>query len=181
MTYLAPPPAPCRPLARGCGASWAPLTLDLSAGQKLFSCHVCSNAFSTKGSLKVHMRLHTGAKPFKCPHCELRFRTSGRRKTHMQFHYKPDPKKARKPVARSPSEPLQPLNLLSPSSADPSVFVMNNSVLTGQFEQNVLPQGLVGQAILPASVSGERRAWAALVCWGWGGGGPPSTTCASLP
>lgn len=110
------------------------------------------------------MRLHTGAKPFKCPHCELRFRTSGRRKTHMQFHYKPDPKKARKPVARSPSEALQPLNLLSPSSADPSVFVMNNSVLTGQFEQNVLPQGLVGQAILPASVSGERPAWVALVC-----------------
>ena len=82
----------------------------------------------------------------------------------MQFHYKPDPKKARKPVARSPSEALQPLNLLSPSAADPSVFVMNNSVLTGQFEQNVLPQGLVGQAILPASVSGERRARAALVC-----------------
>uniref|UniRef100_A0ABI7VT58 C2H2-type domain-containing protein n=1 Tax=Felis catus TaxID=9685 RepID=A0ABI7VT58_FELCA len=141
-----------------CGKSFTvKSTLDCHVkthtGQKLFSCHVCSNAFSTKGSLKVHMRLHTGAKPFKCPHCELRFRTSGRRKTHMQFHYKPDPKKARKPVARSPSEPLQPLNLLSPSSADPSVFVMNNSVLTGQFEQNVLPQGLVGQAILPASVS----------------------------
>ncbi|XP_047682571.1 zinc finger protein 236 isoform X5 [Prionailurus viverrinus] len=141
-----------------CGKSFTvKSTLDCHVkthtGQKLFSCHVCSNAFSTKGSLKVHMRLHTGAKPFKCPHCELRFRTSGRRKTHMQFHYKPDPKKARKPVARSPSEALQPLNLLSPSSADPSVFVMNNSVLTGQFEQNVLPQGLVGQAILPASVS----------------------------
>ncbi|XP_058547769.1 zinc finger protein 236 isoform X4 [Neofelis nebulosa] len=141
-----------------CGKSFTvKSTLDCHVkthtGQKLFSCHVCSNAFSTKGSLKVHMRLHTGAKPFKCPHCELRFRTSGRRKTHMQFHYKPDPKKARKPVARSPSEALQPLNLLSPSAADPSVFVMNNSVLTGQFEQNVLPQGLVGQAILPASVS----------------------------
>ncbi|KAF0885374.1 ZN236 protein, partial [Crocuta crocuta] len=141
-----------------CGKSFTvKSTLDCHVkthtGQKLFSCHVCSNAFSTKGSLKVHMRLHTGAKPFKCPHCELRFRTSGRRKTHMQFHYKPDPKKARKPMARSPSEGLQPLNLLSPSSTDPGVFVMNNSVLTGQFDQNVLPQGLVGQAILPASVS----------------------------
>ncbi|XP_050623552.1 zinc finger protein 236 isoform X3 [Macaca thibetana thibetana] len=122
-------------------------------GQKLFSCHVCSNAFSTKGSLKVHMRLHTGAKPFKCPHCELRFRTSGRRKTHMQFHYKPDPKKARKPVTRSSSEGLQPVNLLNSSSTDPNVFIMNNSVLTGQFDQNLLQPGLVGQAILPASVS----------------------------
>ncbi|XP_032728099.1 zinc finger protein 236 isoform X4 [Lontra canadensis] len=141
-----------------CGKSFTvKSTLDCHVkthtGQKLFSCHVCSNAFSTKGSLKVHMRLHTGAKPFKCPHCELRFRTSGRRKTHMQFHYKPDPKKARKPAARSASEGLQPVNLLGPTSADPNVFVMNNSVLAGQFEQSALQQGLVGQAVLPASVS----------------------------
>ncbi|XP_073754113.1 zinc finger protein 236 isoform X11 [Callorhinus ursinus] len=141
-----------------CGKSFTvKSTLDCHVkthtGQKLFSCHVCSNAFSTKGSLKVHMRLHTGAKPFKCPHCELRFRTSGRRKTHMQFHYKPDPKKARKPGTRSSSEGPQPVNLLTPASTDPSVFIMNNSVLTGQFDQNVLQQGLVGQAILPASVS----------------------------
>ncbi|XP_023503770.1 zinc finger protein 236 isoform X3 [Equus przewalskii] len=141
-----------------CGKSFTvKSTLDCHVkthtGQKLFSCHVCSNAFSTKGSLKVHMRLHTGAKPFKCPHCELRFRTSGRRKTHMQFHYKPDPKKARKPVTRSSSEGLQPVNLLSPSSSDPNVFIMNNSVLAGQFDQNLLQQGLVGQAVLPASMS----------------------------
>ncbi|ELV11835.1 Zinc finger protein 236 [Tupaia chinensis] len=142
-----------------CGKSFTvKSTLDCHVkthtGQKLFSCHVCSNAFSTKGSLKVHMRLHTGAKPFKCPHCELRFRTSGRRKTHMQFHYKPDPKKPRKPATRSVSEGLPPGHLLGSSSpADPSVFIMNSSVLTGQFEQNVLPQGVVGQAILPASVS----------------------------
>uniref|UniRef100_A0A8C5P1J0 Zinc finger protein 236 n=1 Tax=Jaculus jaculus TaxID=51337 RepID=A0A8C5P1J0_JACJA len=141
-----------------CGKSFTvKSTLDCHVkthtGQKLFSCHVCSNAFSTKGSLKVHMRLHTGAKPFKCPHCELRFRTSGRRKTHMQFHYKPDPKKARKPVTRSSSEALQPVSLLSPSPTDPSVLIMNNSVLTGQLDQSLLQQGLVGQAILPASVS----------------------------
>ncbi|XP_076991314.1 zinc finger protein 236 isoform X3 [Tamandua tetradactyla] len=141
-----------------CGKSFTvKSTLDCHVkthtGQKLFCCHVCSNSFSTKGSLKVHMRLHTGAKPFKCPHCELRFRTSGRRKTHMQFHYKPDAKKARKPVTRSSSEGLQPVNLLSSSSTDPNVFIMNNSVLTGQFDQNLLQQGLVGQAILPASMS----------------------------
>ncbi|XP_062057802.1 zinc finger protein 236 isoform X3 [Lepus europaeus] len=141
-----------------CGKSFTvKSTLDCHVkthtGQKLFSCHVCSNAFSTKGSLKVHMRLHTGAKPFKCPHCELRFRTSGRRKTHMQFHYKPDPKKARKPAAPGSSEGLQPVSLLSATSSDPSVFIMNNSVLTGQLEQSLLQQGLVGQAVLPASVS----------------------------
>ncbi|XP_066209598.1 zinc finger protein 236 isoform X3 [Saccopteryx leptura] len=141
-----------------CGKSFTvKSTLDCHVkthtGQKLFSCHVCSNAFSTKGSLKVHMRLHTGAKPFKCPHCELRFRTSGRRKTHMQFHYKPDSRRARKPASRSASEGLPPASLLSPA-ADPNVLIMNNSVLTGQFDPGLLQPGVVSQAILPGSVSG---------------------------
>uniref|UniRef100_A0A8B9Q4B7 Zinc finger protein 236 n=1 Tax=Apteryx owenii TaxID=8824 RepID=A0A8B9Q4B7_APTOW len=141
-----------------CGKSFTvKSTLDCHVkthtGQKLFSCHVCSNSFSTKGSLKVHMRLHTGAKPFKCPHCDLRFRTSGRRKTHIQCHYKPETKKVRKPVTRTSAEGLQPVSLLNSSSTDSNVFIMNNSVLTSQFDQNLLQQGLVGQAILPASVS----------------------------
>lgn len=101
------------------------------------------------------MRLHTGAKPFKCPHCDLRFRTSGRRKTHIQCHYKTETKKVRKPVTRTSAEGLQPVNLLNSASTDPNVFIMNNSVLTSQFDQNLLQQGLVGQAILPASVSGK--------------------------
>ncbi|KAM9307845.1 zinc finger protein 236 [Gastrophryne carolinensis] len=156
-----------------CGKSFTvKSTLDshvkTHAGQKLFNCHVCANSFSTKGSLKVHMRLHTGAKPFKCPHCDMRFRTSGRRKTHIQCHYKSDAKKVRKAVMRrhlsqvavaasnntsSTVEPLQPINLLSSSSADPGVFITNSSVLSSQFDQSLLQQGLVGQAILPASVS----------------------------
>ncbi|KAF5919004.1 hypothetical protein HPG69_003639 [Diceros bicornis minor] len=89
-----------------------------------------------------------------CSYCPKSFKKPSDlvRKTHMQFHYKPDPKKARKPVTRSSSEGLQPINLLNPSS-DPNVFIMNNSVLTGQFDQNLLQQGLVGQAVLPASMS----------------------------
>lgn len=101
------------------------------------------------------MRLHTGAKPFKCPHCELRFRTSGRRKTHIQCHFKSEAKKARKPGSRATAKGLQPVNLLNSSTNDPNVFIMNNSVLTGQFDQNLLQQSIVGQAILPASMSGK--------------------------
>uniref|UniRef100_H2V6B4 Zinc finger protein 236 n=1 Tax=Takifugu rubripes TaxID=31033 RepID=H2V6B4_TAKRU len=114
-------------------------------GQKLFSCHMCNTSFSTKGSLKVHMRLHTGSKPFKCPYCDLRFRTSGHRKTHIQFHF------------RSPAAPdaLQPMGLLQTSSSDPNIYLPTNQVLTGQFDQNLLQPGLVGQTILPASMSGD--------------------------
>lgn len=98
----------------------------------------------------------------------------------MQLHYKPDPKKVRKPVTRSSPEGLQPANLLSSSSADPSVFIMNNSVLTGQLDQNLQNlQGLVGQAILPAAVSGRSRvggcpgmAHRAAPMPGWEGGLP---------
>lgn len=103
------------------------------------------------------MRLHTGAKPFQCPHCELRFRTSGRRKTHMRLHC--DPKKARKSTPRSAPEGLQPASLLSPASADPNVLIMNNSVLTSQFDPNLLQPGLVSQAILPGTVSGRGCGW----------------------
>ncbi|XP_005450717.1 zinc finger protein 236 isoform X1 [Oreochromis niloticus] len=148
-------------------------------GQKLFSCHMCNTSFSTKGSLKVHMRLHTGSKPFKCPFCDLRFRTSGHRKTHIQCHFRPngDGRKSKRSSSSSSqarqgqdpatgqavapsqgqqpagSEALQSVGLLQTPSADPSIYLPANQVLTGQFDQNLLQSGLVGQAILPASMS----------------------------
>ncbi|XP_034384515.1 zinc finger protein 236-like isoform X1 [Cyclopterus lumpus] len=164
-----------------CGKSFTvKSTLDCHVkthtGQKLFSCHMCNTSFSTKGSLKVHMRLHTGSKPFKCPFCELRFRTSGHRKTHIQCHFRPslDSRRSKRlalstghgqdPEAgqamglgqgqqQAPSEVLQPVGLLQTSNSDPNIYLPANQVLTGQFDQNLLPPGLVGQAILPASMS----------------------------
>lgn len=143
----------------------------MCAGQKLFTCHMCSTAFSTKGSLKVHMRLHTGSKPFKCPYCDQRFRTSGHRKTHMQCHLRPGPdsRKSRHPaqahvsVQNTPgqqapptaAEALPPVGLLHNAGADPNIYIHSNPVLTGQYDPNLLQQGIVGQTILPATMSGN--------------------------
>ncbi|XP_028971587.2 zinc finger protein 236 isoform X1 [Esox lucius] len=143
-------------------------------GQKLFDCHMCNTSFSTKGSLKVHMRLHTGSKPFKCPFCELRFRTSGHRKTHIQCHYRPssEGRKSKRTASsrtnqshhdteqnqgqqqhQANSESLHPVGLLQATTADPNIYLPANQVLGGQFDQNLLQQSLVGQALLPASMS----------------------------
>ncbi|XP_048008749.1 zinc finger protein 236-like isoform X2 [Megalobrama amblycephala] len=158
-----------------CGKSFTvKSTLDCHvkthSGQKLFSCHMCNTSFSTKGSLKVHMRLHTGSKPFKCPFCDLRFRTSGHRKTHIQGHIRPTDRKAKRssgaepqrqevqsvPQAQHPSSAVdaQPsVGLLQTANTDPNIYIPGNSVLTGQYDPSLLQQGLVGQAILPATVS----------------------------
>uniref|UniRef100_A0A3B4E3D5 C2H2-type domain-containing protein n=1 Tax=Pygocentrus nattereri TaxID=42514 RepID=A0A3B4E3D5_PYGNA len=130
-----------------CGKSFTvKSTLDCHVkthtGQKLFNCHMCNTSFSTKGSLKVHMRLHTGSKPFKCPYCDLRFRTSGHRKTHIQWQQ-----------GSAAPETLPPVGLLHTAPTDPSIYIPTNPVLTGQYEQTLLQQGIVGQAILPATMS----------------------------
>uniref|UniRef100_A0A8B9J3S2 Zinc finger protein 236 n=1 Tax=Astyanax mexicanus TaxID=7994 RepID=A0A8B9J3S2_ASTMX len=145
-----------------CGKSFTvKSTLDCHVkthtGQKLFNCHMCNTSFSTKGSLKVHMRLHTGSKPFKCPYCDLRFRTSGHRKTHIQCHMRQgmEGRKIRRGGERSSTvaEPLPPVGLLHTAPTDPHIYIPTNPVLTGQYEPTLLQQGIVGQAMLPATMS----------------------------
>lgn len=47
------------------------------------------------------------------------------------------------------------VGLLQTANTDPNIYIPGNSVLTGQYDPSLLQQGLVGQAILPATVSGN--------------------------
>lgn len=47
------------------------------------------------------------------------------------------------------------MGLLQATTTDHNIYLPANQVLTGQFDQNLVQQGLVGQAILPTSMSGK--------------------------
>ncbi|XP_061826899.2 uncharacterized protein [Nerophis lumbriciformis] len=54
--------------------------------KKPFSCSVCGQIFSRKGSIQIHMRTHTGEKPFICSVCAKGFVTNSDLTRHMRTH-----------------------------------------------------------------------------------------------
>lgn len=49
-----------------------------------YKCAVCLKAFSRKGFVDAHMRVHTGERPFKCSICESKYSQVGDLRRHMQ-------------------------------------------------------------------------------------------------
>ncbi|ODM91743.1 putative zinc finger protein [Orchesella cincta] len=54
--------------------------------QPMVNCCICSQVFTCKGSLNIHMRTHTNEKPYVCSICGQSFRQSGGLKVHFRAH-----------------------------------------------------------------------------------------------
>lgn len=60
--------------------------MRLHSEGKYFTCSVCKKKFPSRGELEKHMRIHTGEKPFKCSICDKAFIQNSSLTVHMRGH-----------------------------------------------------------------------------------------------
>ena len=53
---------------------------------KKYQCDVCSSSFSSKQSIKEHLRIHSGVMPYKCTACDKMFRQASQLSLHKRIH-----------------------------------------------------------------------------------------------
>ena len=58
----------------------------LFKGERPFKCHICGVAFTQKGNLRRHYKIHSDEKPFQCPICSYRCRRRDALNGHMRIH-----------------------------------------------------------------------------------------------
>ena len=53
---------------------------------KKYQCSFCSSGFSSKQSVKEHLRIHSGVMPYKCTACDKMFRQASQLSLHKRVH-----------------------------------------------------------------------------------------------
>ncbi|XP_076136440.1 zinc finger protein 236 [Alosa pseudoharengus] len=130
--------------------------MRLHTGSKPFKCPICDLRFRTSGHRKTHIQSHMR------PSSESKRakRSAGPDRLSARHHASEgDPTQVQSQASHqatggpAPTDTLPPVGLLQTTGGDPGIYIPSTSVLTGQYDQNLLQSGLVGQAILPATMS----------------------------